>query len=117
MGGAFPELVERRRVISEIAQDEEKLYWSVGSNGIMAVPKRGGPAEQIATAPGVPVTTRAVQGRPARTLLDAAAGADLLVVGARGRGGFTGLRLGSVSQQCLHHAPCPVVVVTTPTGS
>jgi nucleotide-binding universal stress UspA family protein len=70
----------------------------------------------LATRPGVHVTTRAVQGRPARTLLDAAAGADLLVVGARGRGGFAGLRLGSVSQQCVHHAPCPVVVVPKTTG-
>jgi nucleotide-binding universal stress UspA family protein len=50
-------------------------------------------------------------GSPARTLLDVAKGADLLVVGSRGRGGFAGLVLGSVSQQCVHHAPCPVVVV------
>jgi nucleotide-binding universal stress UspA family protein len=65
----------------------------------------------LATRPGVHVSTRAVQGPPARTLLSAAAGADLLVVGTRGRGGFAGLRLGSVSQQCLHHAPCPVVLI------
>jgi nucleotide-binding universal stress UspA family protein len=50
-------------------------------------------------------------GSPAGTLLDAAKGADLLVVGSRGHGGFAGLLLGSVSQQCVHHAPCPVVVV------
>ena len=49
--------------------------------------------------------------RAAQTLLDLAEGADLLVVGSRGRGGFKGLLLGSVSQQCTHHAPCPVVVV------
>jgi nucleotide-binding universal stress UspA family protein len=50
-------------------------------------------------------------GRPAQTLLDHAATADLLVVGARGRGGFTGLLLGSVSQQCVTHAVCPTVVI------
>ena len=48
---------------------------------------------------------------PAQGLLDAAKGADLLVVGARGLGGFRGLLLGSVSQQCLHHAPGPIAVV------
>jgi nucleotide-binding universal stress UspA family protein len=44
-------------------------------------------------------------------LLDRAKGADLLVVGSRGRGGFAGLLLGSVGQEVSHHAPCPVVIV------
>ena len=43
----------------------------------------------------------------------AAEGAHLLVLGARGRGGFRGLLLGSISDQFVHHAPCPVTVVRT----
>lgn len=68
--------------------------------------------EPVAVAfPDVTVTTRAILGAAAENLIAAAEGADLLVVGSRGRGGFAGLLLGSVSQQCVHHAPCPVVVV------
>jgi nucleotide-binding universal stress UspA family protein len=52
-----------------------------------------------------------VRGGAAHALIDRAQGADLLVVGSRGLGGFTGLLLGSVSQQVVHHAPCPVVVI------
>lgn len=58
----------------------------------------------------VEIERRVVLELPARALLDAAADADLLVVGSRGRGGFTGLLLGSVSQQMAMHAPCPVVI-------
>ncbi len=59
----------------------------------------------------VDVRQHVVEGNPARVLLDAAAGADLLVVGSRGHGGFTEMLLGSVGQHCVHHAPCPVVVI------
>lgn len=52
-----------------------------------------------------------VEGDDAAMLLEAAVGADLLVVGSRGRGGFASLLLGSVSQQCALHASCPVVIV------
>ena len=60
---------------------------------------------------GVEVERTSVEGGPARVLVEAAKDADLLVVGSRGRGGFAGLLLGSVSQQCAHHASCPVVIV------
>jgi len=52
-----------------------------------------------------------VEGEPGAVLTRVADGADLLVVGSRGHGGFTGRLLGSVSQQCLEWAPCPVAVV------
>ena len=57
------------------------------------------------------VRCQALEGHPARRLVDAAEGADLLVVGSRGHGGFAGMLLGSVSQHVVGHAPCPVVVV------
>ncbi|MHB1172934.1 MAG: universal stress protein [Lacisediminihabitans sp.] len=60
---------------------------------------------------GVPVSGQVVQNSPAAALLDASRDADLLVVGSRGHGGFTGLLLGSVSAQVIHHAECPVLIV------
>jgi nucleotide-binding universal stress UspA family protein len=60
--------------------------------------------------PGVTVRRVAARDRPAGALLNAAREAQLLVVGSRGRGGFTGLTLGSVSQALIHHAPCPVLI-------
>jgi nucleotide-binding universal stress UspA family protein len=63
--------------------------------------------------PDVELRTLVVRGRPAPTLLEHAAGAQLIVVGSRGRGAFTGMGLGSVSQTLLHHAECPVAVART----
>ncbi len=61
------------------------------------------------------VTERLVlEGSPSRVLLDVSEGASLLVVGARGRGGFIGLLVGSVASQVVNHAVCPVVVVPRP---
>ncbi len=55
-------------------------------------------------------------GSPVSALIDHATSGDVVVVGSRGRGGFTGLLLGSVSQQVVLHAPCPVVVVRGEVG-
>jgi len=59
----------------------------------------------------VAIETRVVQGHPAQVLLNAATGAHLLVLGSRGHSTFAGILLGSVSQHCVQHAPCPVVIV------
>ncbi len=64
------------------------------------------------TAPEVTVTV--ATGNPAEELIRAAQGADMLVVGSHGRGGFATLLMGSVSSQVVHHASCPVVVIREP---
>ena len=67
--------------------------------------------------PDVTVLRQVTQGSPRGALLAAAAEAQLLVVGCRGRGGIHGMSLGSVAQAMLHHAPCPVAVIRPPAGS
>ncbi|QNE73380.1 universal stress protein [Streptomyces finlayi] len=76
---------------------------------------RTGLAEEIRSVFGddrpVGVRELLVRGNPTEVLLSEAEGAELLVVGSRGRGGFARALLGSVSQQCAQHATCPVVIV------
>ncbi len=61
--------------------------------------------------PGLDIEVSVIGGKAATVLVDAARGASLLVVGSRGHGAFTGMLLGSVSEHCVRHAPCPVTVV------
>ncbi len=58
------------------------------------------------------VTKHVGAGGPASVLVEVAKDAELLVLGSRGLGGFRGMLLGSVTQQVIAHAPCPVVVIT-----
>lgn len=75
-------------------------------------------AEAAATvdelAPEVEVEGLVVEGRPGAALVENASGAIMVVVGTRGHGGFTGLLLGSVSQEVITHSEIPVVVVPSP---
>jgi nucleotide-binding universal stress UspA family protein len=88
--------------------------------GAISVDERRVLAEQIAgrsaAHPDVRVSTVVERAHPSRVLLDHARGARLLVVGTRGRGGFAGLLLGSVSRAMVHRSPCPVAVVPPPGG-
>ena len=73
--------------------------------------------EAVPDADGIAIERRVAEGGAATVLIDESRNADLLVVGSRGLGGFAGLLLGSVSQQCAHHAACPVAIVHAGTGS
>jgi nucleotide-binding universal stress UspA family protein len=68
-------------------------------------------AETAAAAEGLEIEKKVVEGQAAPVLVEAARDASMLVVGSRGLGGFSGLLLGSVSQQCAHHATCTLVIV------
>jgi nucleotide-binding universal stress UspA family protein len=89
----------------EINYNYEQIAADVVADTIAEVCGRGEP---------VKIISRVVEGNAAQVLLDASAGAELLVVGSRGHGGFVEALLGSVGQHCVHHATCPVVVIRGP---
>lgn len=78
----------------------------VAERGLAEALERAGAADC-----GVTVSSIVREGQAADVLCEVAVGADMLVVGSRGYGGFRGLMLGSVSQQCAQHSPCPVVII------
>jgi nucleotide-binding universal stress UspA family protein len=67
--------------------------------------------DALGDKPPVTVQSKIAYGHPAQVLVDESADADLLVVGSRGHGGFTGMLLGSVSMHVVYNAHCPVTVV------
>jgi len=70
--------------------------------------------EVVGPAPEIAVEKVILEGQPSPSLVKESKSAGLLVVGSRGHGAFAGMLLGSVSQHCVSHAHCPVVVVRQP---
>lgn len=98
-----PELIGMTMVVTLPSDDElREASEQVLSEALDAV---GGPGD-------LTVSRRVGAGGPASVLVEAAEDAELLVLGSRGLGGFRGLLLGSVTQQVIAHAKCPVVVIT-----
>jgi nucleotide-binding universal stress UspA family protein len=126
LGFALEEAAKRVARVLVVTAVQPPEYWALNS-GVIVAPSND-QLERLIEAAGratretvaeavrdagsiVPVETLVVRGNPAKVLLDQAAGADLLVVGHRGRGAIASACLGSVSLQCVLYANCPVVVV------
>lgn len=71
-------------------------------------------ASKMCAGAGIECESKLEMGSPGYLLVEESRGAAMLVIGSRGHGGFVGLLLGSVSNACVHHAHCPVVVVPPP---
>jgi nucleotide-binding universal stress UspA family protein len=106
------EEARRRGAVLEVVH-----AWEVTTSDTMAPDPAGGARTVLARClsdvdtEGLEVHPLLVEGRPVPSLVRAAAEADLLVVGSRGRSGIAAVILGSVSSACVHYATCPVVVV------
>lgn len=118
---AFEEARRRGASVDVVHAYQMPIYWGPPEFG-GAIPGPTGEEmerhaqdvidQTIGVAPSdLQIERIAAHGPAADTLLRVAEGADLLVVGSRGRGGFRGLLLGSTSHQVITHAPCPVVVI------
>lgn len=106
---AFPE--EAAVTTDQIAELEKVLQASAADSRARATALIEQAVAELGQVDDVKVDAVAVHGRPAPKLIEESEDADLLVVGSRGRGGFTELLLGSVSHQLAQHAVCPVVIL------
>ncbi|SCE72991.1 Nucleotide-binding universal stress protein, UspA family [Micromonospora coriariae] len=118
--GSEPSLVALGFAAERAAQRRLPLRvlhaWTQGPGGAAGAPDERAAVEQALepwrrTYPDLAVTVDLVPGSPAAMLIEASRDARLVVAGSRGRGGLAGMLLGSVSQQLIQHAHCPVAVV------
>lgn len=96
--GSAPVGVAPASVTAEVEQSERAVLGQMVSDA-------------LSEHPGAEVVRELAYGHPSEVLIEQSREADLLVIGSRGRGGFKGMLLGSVSHQCVTHAACPVTVV------
>lgn len=96
-----------RKVVSDLIEGAEEEEESILDRAV---------AQARELEPTIEIVGRIADPPAAKVLIDASRGADLLVVGSRGFGGFKELTLGSVSHQCAHHAHCPVVIIRPKSG-
>ncbi|MEU8168949.1 universal stress protein [Micromonospora sp. NPDC049004] len=118
--GSEPSLVALGFAAERAAQRRVPLRvlhaWTPGPGGAAGAPDEQTAVEEALepwrrTFPELDITLDLVAGSPAGTLIESSRSAQLVVVGSRGRGGLAGMLLGSVSQQVIQHAGCPVAVV------